>query len=338
MLNEKYLLIKPYIFSDGINAYLVAFFFGVKIVSVSACAAIPEPGAASILHVKSPSDHKVPLWSPVLLQPADIRGRHRQVLVLAPIKVISLSCGVAIRAAAKQAGCTATAFEVNSRGWCSSVGTTSVLPVFAGAALLTRAPGNGDTIGAAAILVSVTGAALHVWPGGGGELVRAATILCGHTAASLKVWAPGSGRVVRAAAELCVLAAATLGVRSLGWGDVVRAAAKLSVEAAALLVGAVGWVHQVITAAPLGIFAGSRIVTALEVETLGPGHTIRAAAILCEGAVLVDLPILVGAALKLGASSRILEGRTAAKLCLFTRVAEEHFIWTSEAALLLGSL
>ena len=331
-------MIKLYIFSDGINAYLVAFFFGVKIVSVSACAAIPEPGAASILHVKSPSDNKVPLWPPVLLQPTDIGGRHRQVLVLAPIKVIPLGCGVAVRTAAKQAGCTPTAFKVNSRRWCSSVGTTSVLPVFAGASLLSRAPGNADTIGAAAILVCVTGAALHVRSRGGGELVGAATILCGHTAASLEVWAPGSCRVVRAAAELCVLAAAALGVRSLGRGDVIRAAAKLSVEAASLLVRAVGWVHQVITAAPLGIFAGSRVVTALEVETLGPGHAIRAAAILCEGAVLVDLPILVGAALKLWASSGILEVRTAAKLCLFTRVAEEHFVWTSEASLLFGSL
>ena len=99
-----------------------------------------------------------------------------------------------------------------------------------------------------------------------------------------------------------------------------------------------GRVHQVIAAAPLGVFARSRVVTALEVEALGPGHAVRAAAILSEGAVLVDLAVLVRAAFKLGASGGILEVRTTTKLCLLTRVTEEHFIRTSEATLLLGSL
>ena len=179
MLNDNDLcLFESYIFADGINADLVAFFFGVKIISVSACAPVPEPGAAPILHVKSPSDNKVSLWSPVLLQSTDIRRRHRQVLVLAPIKVVSLSCGVAVRTASKQAGGTATAVKVNAGGWCSSVWTTPILPVLAGAALLARTPSNALAIGTTAVLVSVTGTAFHVRPRGGGELVWAAPILC----------------------------------------------------------------------------------------------------------------------------------------------------------------
>ena len=137
---------------------------------------------------------------------------------------------------------------------------------------------------------------------------------------------------------LCVLTAAALGVRALRWGDIIWATAKLCVEAATLLVGAVGGVHKIIAAAPFGILAGSRVVTALEVESLGPGDPVRTAAILCECAVLIDLPVLVRAAFKLWPSGSILEIRTTAKLCLLTRVTEEHFIWTSKAALLLRSL
>ena len=137
---------------------------------------------------------------------------------------------------------------------------------------------------------------------------------------------------------LCVLTAAALGVRTLRWGDIIRAATKLGVEAAALLVGTVGRVQQIIAAAPFGILAWSRIVTALEVEPLGPGDPIRTAAVLCQCAVLIDLSVLVRAAFKLWPSGGILEIRTAAKLCLLTRVAEEHFIGTSKAALLLRPL
>ena len=102
--------------------------------------------------------------------------------------------------------------------------------------------------------------------------------------------------------KLCELAAAALVIHPLGRGQVVRAAAKLRVEAAALLVRAVGRVHQVSAAAPLGVLAGSRIVATLEVETLRPGDAVRAAAVLCQGAVLVNLPVLVRTSFKLRSS------------------------------------
>ena len=60
-------------------------------------------------------------------------------------------------------------------------------------------------------------------------------------------------------------------------------------------------VHQVIAAAPLGVLAGSGVVAALEVCPLGPRQAVRAAAVLGEGAVLVQLPVLIRAAGKLGA-------------------------------------
>ena len=47
-----------------------------------------------------------------------------------------------------------------------------------------------------------------------------------------------------------------------------------------------GRVHEVITAAPLGVIARGRLVTALEVETLRPCEAIRATSILSEGTIL----------------------------------------------------
>ena len=76
---------------------------------------------------------------------------------------------------------------------------------------------------------------------------------------------------------------------------------KLRIEAASLLVRSVRRVHQVIAAAPLCILARSGIVAALKVCPLGSCQAVRAAAVLCEGAVLIQLPILIRTTSKLRA-------------------------------------
>ena len=335
---------------------MIAFLLGEEVVPVAPLSPPPEPGAAPVLHVETPAHHKVPVRSPVLLQPADVWRSHREILVLAASEVDSSRGGVPVRTATILAGGTATALVVHTlqhshrqspsgqpgdssyRGRSPPVRTTPELPVLAAAALLAGAPGNALPVRTAAVLVGVAGTALLLGPGGRRELVWTAPVLGGDTAAALEVRPSGGGGVVRAAAKLGELTAAALVVRPLGRGQVVRAAAELRVEAAALLVGAVGRVHQVSAATPLGVLTGCRIVATFEVETLRPGETVRTAPVLCEGAVLVDLPVLVRTSLKVRAGRGTLEVRAAPELCLLTGITEEDLLGTAETSLLLGTL
>ena len=163
-------------------------------------------------------------------------------------------------------------------------------------------------------------------------------MLSGDTAATLVVGPSSRADLIRAATKLCELAAAALVIHPLGRGQVVGAAAELCVEAAALLVGAVGRVHQVRAAAPLGVLAGRGIVAAFKVETSRPGEAVRTATVLCQSAVLVDLPVLIRTSFKVRSCGSTLEVGAAAELCLLTGITEEDLLRTGETTLLLGTL
>ena len=150
------------------------------------------------------------------------------------------------------------------------------------------------------------------------------------------------------------LTSTPLVVWSFCWRYVVWTTSKLCIETTSFLVGSMSWVHQIITAAPLGIFAWSGIITAFEIQSLSSGDSIWTATILSQGTILVltdenhpqpkiiyyliDFSIFIWAPLKLRSSSSILQIRTTTKLSFLTRITNKNFLWTGEASLLLGSL
>ena len=83
------------------------------------------------------------------------------------------------------------------------------------------------------------------------------------------------------------LTSTPLVVWSFCWRYVVWTTSKLCIETTSFLVGSMSWVHQIITAAPLGIFAWSGIITAFEIQSLSSGDSIWTATILSKGTILV---------------------------------------------------
>ena len=89
-------------FPNWVHAHFIASLLGFKVVPVAPLAPVPEPRAATVLHVEAPSDDEIPIWTSILLQPTDIWGRNGQLLVLASFEVVPVRGGVSIWAAAKQ--------------------------------------------------------------------------------------------------------------------------------------------------------------------------------------------------------------------------------------------
>ena len=170
-------------FSHWINTDFIASLFGIKVIPVATSTTIPEPGTASILHVKCPPHNKVSFWSSILLQPTHIRRRNWQLLFFTSLKIVPICCRVTIRTATKQACSTSTTIKVNSlklilslntrnastinyetyRCWGSSVWTTTKFSVLASTSLLSWTPGNADTIRTTSIFICVTRTTFHVW-------------------------------------------------------------------------------------------------------------------------------------------------------------------------------
>ena len=105
---------KTYRLAHRIDTDFITFLLGEEIVPVASLSSPPEPGAATVLHVKAPSHHEVSVRTAVLLQAADIRRSHREILVFTPSKVDSGRRGVPVRTTTKLAGGTATTLLVNS--------------------------------------------------------------------------------------------------------------------------------------------------------------------------------------------------------------------------------
>ena len=101
-------------FANWVHAHFIASLLGFKVVPVTPLAPVPEPRAATILHVEAPSDDEISVWTTILLQPTDIWRRNGQLLVLASFKIVAVRCGVSIWAAAKQTSSTSTAIKINT--------------------------------------------------------------------------------------------------------------------------------------------------------------------------------------------------------------------------------
>ena len=113
-------------FSHWINTDFIASLFGIKVIPVATSTTIPEPGTASILHVKCPPHNKVSFWSSILLQPTHIRRRNWQLLFFTSLKIVPICCRVTIRTATKQACSTSTTIKVNSLKLILSLNTRNV--------------------------------------------------------------------------------------------------------------------------------------------------------------------------------------------------------------------
>ena len=101
-------------FANWVHAHFIASLLGFKVVPVTALAPVPEPRAATVLHVEAPSDDEISVWTTILLQPTDIWRRNGQLLVLASFKIVAVRGGVSIWAAAKQTSSTSTAIKINT--------------------------------------------------------------------------------------------------------------------------------------------------------------------------------------------------------------------------------